>query len=54
MSVADPDRQIKQGRRHLDPEIKGGREGGSQKIFFQPFWPHFGPQLNVVILTKWP
>ena len=41
MSMADPDRQIKRGRRHLEPEIKGGRGGGVSKKFFSALLASF-------------
>ena len=39
-AVADPDLQKRRRPNHPDPEISGG--WGVSKIFFRPFWPHFG------------
>ena len=34
------------GGGHPDSEIRGGGEGGLQKIFFGPFGPHFGIKIR--------
>ena len=42
-AVADPDLQIRGGRSHPDPEIRGG---GLKKNFFRAFGPHFDLKLG--------
>ena len=47
--MADPDLHIRGGPGHPDPEIRG-----LQKIFFQPFGPHFGRKYGGVRAPRAP